>query len=149
MRASEGQTGRVFVLRLEDGDRVPGCIERFAAQHGVRMAHVILLGGIGGGRVVVGPRRSGELPPDPMVLPLDGTHEVVGAGLLAPDEAGRPTLHIHGALGRSGHTTTGCLREGVDTWLVAECVLTEIVGAEAVRRPHAPSGLALLEPEVG
>lgn len=36
MIASEGRLGRVFVLRLEDGDRVPDCIEAFAAERGRR-----------------------------------------------------------------------------------------------------------------
>ena len=84
MKACEGQLGRVFVIRLEDGDVVPKCIERFAEENGVSVAHVILVGGIGDGEVVVGPRRSEERPPQPMLLPIDGAHEVAGVGVLAP-----------------------------------------------------------------
>jgi len=57
MKACEGQMGRVFVIRLEDGDVVPSCIERFAEENGVSVGHVILVGGIGDGEVVVGPKR--------------------------------------------------------------------------------------------
>jgi len=145
MKSSEGRLGRVFVLRLEDGDRVPDCIERFAAEKGIAVGHVVLIGGIGRGEVVVGPRRSDVLPPEPMLLPVDGAHEVVGVGVLAPNEAGRPVLHIHGALGRSGSTLTGCLRPGVTTWLVGEAIIYEILGA-GVSRSHDPaSGLNLLQ----
>jgi predicted DNA-binding protein with PD1-like motif len=147
MKASQGQVGRVFVLRLEDGDVVPGCIERFAAEHGVTHGTVLLVGGVGGGQVVVGPRESAARPPDPMLLPIDGAHEAVAAGVLAPDEAGRPVLHLHGALGRAGHTLTGCLRPGVATWVVLEAVLTEILGVRATRRPDPATGFALLQPE--
>jgi len=49
MKACEGQVGRVFVLRLEDGDIVPTCIERFAEENKVFAGHVTLIGGIGGG----------------------------------------------------------------------------------------------------
>ena len=35
MKACEGRIGRVFVIRLEDGDVVPHCIERFAEENGV------------------------------------------------------------------------------------------------------------------
>jgi len=146
MKATEGRTGRVFVIRLEDGDVVPDCIEAFAVEHGVSVAHAILIGGIGSGEVVVGPRRSDTLPPEPMLLPIDGAHEVVGVGILAPGEDGQPALHIHGALGRSGQTITGCLRPGVATWLVGECILTEILGTEAMRRHDERSGFPLLEP---
>ena len=145
MKSAQGRLGRVFVLRLEDGDVVPDCIECFAAEKGVSVGHVTLLGGIGAGQVVVGPRKSDEMPPDPMLLPIDGAHEAAAVGVLAPDEQGNPVLHIHGALGRSGKTTTGCLRPGVRTWLVAEAILYEILDAQVVRRKDDKSGLALLE----
>jgi predicted DNA-binding protein with PD1-like motif len=147
MKACEGHIGRVFVIRLEDGDVVPECIEQFAEDNSVTVGQAILVGGIGGGEVVVGPRRSEEIPPDPMLLPVDGAHEVVAVGVLAPGENGRPVLHIHGALGRSGKTTTGCLRPGVKTWLVGEVILYEILGTSAARIKDAESGFALLEPE--
>lgn len=146
MKASEGQIGRVFIIRLEDGDVLPECIEGFAAEKGVSMGHVILVGGIGGGQIVVGPRDSIQRPPDPMLLPVDTAHEVVGVGVLAPGEDRRPILHIHAALGRSGHTMTGCLRPGVKTWLVGEVILYEILGAEATRIMDKTCGFALLEP---
>lgn len=145
MKASIGRIGRVFVIRLEDGDMVPECIERFAAENGVTVGHVILVGGIGSGQVVVGPRRSEEMPPEPMLLPLDGAHEAVGVGVLVPNEDGKPVLHIHAALGRSGQTITGCLRNGVSTWLVGEAILYEIVGAKVARVKDKESGFELLE----
>jgi predicted DNA-binding protein with PD1-like motif len=132
-------------MRLEDGDMVPECIERFAAENGVTVGHVVLVGGIGSGQVVVGPRRSEEMPPEPVLLPLDGAHEVAGVGVLAPNEDGKPVLHIHAALGRSGQTITGCLRNGVSTWLVGEAILYEIVGAKVARIKDKKSGFELLE----
>ena len=146
MKACQGKMGRVFVIRLEDGDVVPGCIERFAEENGVSVGHAVLVGGIGGGEVVVGPRCSQEMPPQPMLLPVDGAHEVMGVGVLAPDEDGKPVLHIHAALGRSGQTMSGCLRPGVETWLVGEVILYEILGVKAVRVWDAESGFSLLEP---
>jgi predicted DNA-binding protein with PD1-like motif len=147
MKASEGKIGRVFIVRLEDGDVVPDCIESFAAANGITHGQVVLVGGIGGGEVVVGPRKSGEMPPDPMYLPLDGAHEVAGIGIIAPDHDGKPVLHIHAALGRSGQTITGCLRPGVSTWLVGEAIIYEITGSKAARLPDKDSGFNLLEIE--
>jgi predicted DNA-binding protein with PD1-like motif len=146
MKACEGQIGRVFVIRLEDGDVVPQCIERFAKKKQVSVGQAILVGGIGSGDVVVGPRRSEGMPPEPMLLPIDGAHEVVGVGVLAPGEDGKPALHIHAALGRSGQTMTGCLRHGVTTWLVGEVILYEILGAKVLRTQDKQSGFELLEP---
>lgn len=145
MKASEGRIGRVFVIRLEDGDAVPDAIERFAAERGVVVGQVILVGGIGGGQVVVGPRRTDETPPEPMLLPVDGAHEVAGVGILAPGADGKSHLHIHAALGRSGQTLTGCLRYGVKTWLTGEAVLYEILGADVKRVVDPSCGFELLQ----
>ena len=148
MKACEGRIGRVFVIRLEDGDIVPQCIERFAEEKRVSVGQAVLVGGIGGGDVVVGPRHSEERPPEPMLLPIDGAHEVVGVGVLAPSEDGKPVLHIHAALGRAGRTMTGCLRHGVTTWLVGEVILYEILGTNVLRIQDKQSGFELLEPGV-
>ena len=145
MKATEGKIGRVFILRLEDGDIVPGCIEEFCRNKNVLTGQVLLIGGIGGGQVVVGPRVSEAIIPEPMILPVDDAHEVVGVGIIAPDGSGQPVMHIHAALGRSGKTTTGCLRPGVTTWLVGEAIISEILGADAIRKPDPASGLVLLE----
>jgi predicted DNA-binding protein with PD1-like motif len=145
MNATEGNIGRVFVLRLEDGDVVPDCIERFAQEKGISVGQVVLVGGIGGGQIVVGPKDSVEMPPQPVLLPVDGAHEVVGVGIIAPDKDGQPTLHIHASLGRASKTLTGCLRPGVTTWLVGEAIIYEILGAKATRLPDKESGFDLME----
>lgn len=144
MKAAEGKTGRVFIIRLDDGDVLPECIERFAGEKGVRNGFVLLVGGIGAGQIVVGPRYSDVMPPDPMLVPVDGAHEVAAVGVLAPGDDGNPMLHIHGALGRAGQTKTGCLRPGVTTWLVGEAILYEITGVDAKRVKDKRSGFALL-----
>ncbi|MBS4022603.1 MAG: DNA-binding protein [Dethiobacter sp.] len=146
MKFAEGRMGRVFVIRLEDGDIVPNCIEEFALENNIKAAHAVILGGIGGGEVVVGPRKSAQMPPEPMLLPVDGAHELIGLGILAPAPDGRPVLHMHASLGRSGNTLTGCLRPGVKTWLMAEVIIYEIVGTDTTRVRDEKSGFLFLEP---
>ena len=147
MKASEGHLGRVFVIQFEDGDGLPECIERFAEEKGVSTGLVILVGGIGSGKVVVGPENAEERPPRPMILPISGVSEVAGVGVLAPGEDGRPALHIHAALGRSGQTMTGCLRQGVSTWVLAEAILYEITGVQVRRVMSEETGFEILEVE--
>ena len=144
MRVSEGTLGRVFVLRLDDGDAIPDCIERFAAERHVKVAQVTLLGAVQSGDVVAGPRDSRTTPPSPLLLPVDGVHEVLAIGLLAPNEMGEPRLHVHGALGRAGGTLTGCLRQGVNTWCMIEAIVIEILDANVRRLPDSTSGLSML-----
>lgn len=145
MKFTQGKIGRIFIIRLENGDKVPACIEQFALQLGIRHGQAIMIGGIGKGQVVSGPRYSDVMPPDAMLLPVDGAHEVLGVGILVPGPNGQPSLHMHAALGRSGQTLTGCLRPGVETWLVGEVIIYEILDVKAARIYDKDSGFSLLE----
>ncbi|MBI4830193.1 MAG: DUF296 domain-containing protein, partial [Candidatus Lindowbacteria bacterium] len=77
MNYSEGNVGRIFVIRLEDGDKLPLTIEDFAAKKGVKRGMCMLVGGIDHcGNIVVGPKDRDAMPPEPMLFTLDGVHEV-------------------------------------------------------------------------
>ena len=43
MKFSEARQGRVFVIRLEDGEIIHETIERFAGEQGIKAAALILL----------------------------------------------------------------------------------------------------------
>jgi predicted DNA-binding protein with PD1-like motif len=147
LKATEGRIGRIFIIRLEDGDVIPACLEAFAKENEIAAGLVTMIGGIGSGEIVTGPYSSHERPPIPMTLPVDGVHEVVGSGVIVQDINGDPVLHIHASLGRAGKSSTGCLRPGVKTWLVGEVVLQEIIGVTSKRLLDKASGFALLEPD--
>ncbi|MFO8101606.1 MAG: DNA-binding protein [Dehalococcoidia bacterium] len=147
MKYSQGTIGRTFVIRLEDGDRLPDIIEEFAAEHGILRGTCLMIGGIdSGGTLVVGPEDSTARPPIPIQFELEGAHEVAGIGTIFPNEEGKPILHMHAALGREGRTHTGCIRLGVEAWLVTEVILLEILDNEARRLIDEESGFELLEP---
>jgi predicted DNA-binding protein with PD1-like motif len=147
MRSSEASLGRAFVIRLEDGDRLPEAIERFALENGVARAMCLLLGGAAdGSRIVVGPEDGAALPPVAVVRALAGVHEVAGVGTLFPDEQGRPALHLHAAFGRGAEASVGCVRPGVGIWRVGEVVLLELLGTAARRVLDPATGFSLLEP---
>ncbi len=146
MQYSEGSVGRVFAIRLEHGEPMPECLERLAAEKGVRCGLAIMVGGADeGSRFVVGPEDGTTMPPVPMVNALTGVHEVAAVGTLFPDEAGAPTLHMHAAFGRGDSTLSGCIREGIVAWQVLEIVLIEIVGLTATRVRDPETGFGLLQ----
>jgi uncharacterized protein len=146
MKSIEGVSGRVFVLRLDQDDLLPKCIEDFAAEKQIQLAQVIFIGGIYQGNLVTGPRKTADLQPDPIVLPVSEAHDAFALGIIAPAENGRPVLHIHGALGRSGQTITGCFQSGVSVWLVGEAVIYEILsGSTAKRVVNKTAKLTLFE----
>jgi predicted DNA-binding protein with PD1-like motif len=146
MKYSSARLGRALVIRLEDGDVVHECIEEAARAEGIARAAVVLVGGAAGGsRVVVGPEDGAVRPVVPMERVLHDVHEVAGAGTIFPDESGRPVLHLHAAFGRDDRVTAGCIRSGVNVWVVAEAVVIELLDNEATRRVDPATGFGLLE----
>ncbi|MCK4648485.1 DNA-binding protein [bacterium] len=147
MKYSEGKVGRIFVIRLEDGDRMPDAIESFARENNVLRGMCILVGGIkDGGNIVVGPKNGDSLPPQPITFRIDGVHEIAGVGTVFPNDEGNPKLHMHASLGREGKTSTGCIRPGIEVWKVGEIILLEIEENSARRKKDSQTGFELLEP---
>jgi predicted DNA-binding protein with PD1-like motif len=148
MRYSTAQMGRIFVIRLEDGEVLHETIERFAAEQGIGAAALIAVGGADeGSTLVVGPEEGRALPVNPMTHILPNVHEIAGTGTLFPDEEGQPVLHMHLACGREGSTVTGCVRTGVKIWQIGEIVLFELTDSAAVRKIDPELGFKLLWPE--
>jgi predicted DNA-binding protein with PD1-like motif len=147
MKYSPAKPGRIFVIRLENGDIVHEVIESFAREQGIKAASLLILGGADkGSRLVVGPEDGQSTPIIPMGLMLEHVHEAAGVGTLFPDDEGNPMLHLHMACGRNGDTVTGCVRMGVKVWHVMEAVMFELVQSTGVRRPDAATGFKLLQP---
>jgi predicted DNA-binding protein with PD1-like motif len=147
MKYSQAKQGRIFVIRLEDGEILHETIEGFAADQGIQSAFMIVLGGVDKqSRLVVGPEDGRARPANPMTHDLKEVHEVTGTGTLFPDEDGKPMLHMHVAAGRKESTITGCVRTGVKTWQVAEVILIELLETTAVRKLEPALGFKLLNP---
>lgn len=148
MKYSQARQGRIFVIRLEDGDIVHEEIERLARKEGVKAGFLTILGGADNqSALVVGPEKSrGVSPVMPMNHILDDAHEIAGTGTIFPDETGQPVLHMHMACGRKTETVTGCIRGGVKVWHVMEAVLVELLDTSASRVLEPATGFKLLRP---
>ena len=132
MRSAEMKDGRVFVLRLEEGEVLHESVEAFCRDMGIRHATVTAVGGVGpGSRFVVGPTWPIEGEVVPRTFELDAPCELTGTGTVFPDMDGNPIMH--GSVGREGGSTTGCFRLNVIVWLVMEVVIRELVGDGPVR----------------
>jgi len=147
MKYSQATQGRTFIIRLEDGEILHETIEAFAAEHSVKAAAVIALGGADEGSIlVVGPEEGRSTPVIPMEHLLDDVHEIAGVGTIFPDKDGKPMLHMHIAGGRNDRAVTGCVRRGVKVWHILEVVLFELVDSSARRVLDNQLGFELLEP---
>jgi len=147
MKYSEAKQGRVFVIRLEDGDCLHEKIESFAKEKSIKTASLIAVGGAdAGSKLVVGPENGRENPVVPMETILNNVYEIAGTGTLFPDDDGNPILHMHIACGRKTESITGCVRRGVKVWHVMEIILAELVNCSAVRTMDDKTGFKLLQP---
>ena len=148
MDFTEGKLGRIFVLRLYQGERIHEVVEKFASENYVSSGLCFFLGGAEDkSKVVVGPRDGAAFPPEPMVTLLRGVHEGCGVGTIFVDERGEPRLHMHASFGRNDNSTTGCVRLGVDVWQIGEVVILELVGVSAKRAKDKDTGFELLKIE--
>ncbi len=147
MKYSEAKQGRVFVIRLEDGDILHEEIEKFAREKNISAASLIAVGGVDkGSKLVVGPEDGRAENVSPMIHVIDDVCEIAGTGTLFSDDEGNPILHMHIACGRKDKTITGCVRTGVKIWHVLEIILYEITDTTATRSFEKATGFKLLQP---
>lgn len=147
MKFSQAKQGRVFIIRLEDGEILHHEIEKFAQDHSVKAASLIVLGGADiDSKLIVGPQHARETSITPMQKVLDNVHEITGTGSLFLDEKGNPSLHMHISCGRNNSTITGCVRRGVKVWHVMEVIMFELLDTTAVRKMEPAISFELLNP---
>lgn len=143
MRYQVGKPGRIVVVRFSDGEDVLGGIARISLAEDIRAACFNIVGGMKGGRFVVGPETE-EMPPKPVWRELGESHEAVGFGTIFWDKD-QPKVHFHGAFGKLDSVKAGCMREGSEAFLVLEVVITEILDVNIVRELDSESGMVLIK----
>jgi len=131
MQYTEGQIGRVFVVRIDDGEDMLISLRQFISDKSIQAGSILFLGALMNGRMVTGPEDP-VIPPVPHFVLFEGGWEVFGVGTIYPGEGG-PHIHYHASVGRSGHALTGCLREKAITYLIVEAVIMEFNGLSARR----------------
>lgn len=131
MQYTEGQIGRIFVVRIDDGEDLLTTLRQFIADKGIQAGSISFLGALMDGKLVTGPEKP-VIPPDPHYVFFEGGWEVFGVGTIYPGEGG-PHIHCHASVGRAGHALTGCLRERAVTYLIVEVIIYEITGLSARR----------------
>ncbi|MCJ7443377.1 MAG: DUF296 domain-containing protein [Methanotrichaceae archaeon] len=142
MQYSEGNIGRVFVLRIDDGEDLIKSILEFVQMKNLKSGLGLFIGALRDGKAVTGPELP-VIPPDQHFETYESAWEVFGMVTVYPSPEG-PKLHIHSSMGRGREALVGCLREKASVYLVIEVALFEFVGLNAVREFDKKSGFYLL-----
>jgi predicted DNA-binding protein with PD1-like motif len=149
MQYAQARYGRIFVIRLENGDVIHEQIEALAAKEHVERGMIFILGGADkGSQIASGPENGDDIHRDMPVISqiFDAVHESVGLGTLFPCGQGRPMLHLHMAFGRGDRAAIGCTRNGVVTWRYMEAVLIELTDNQSCRVEDPQTGFYMLKP---
>ena len=142
MEYAVGKPGRIFAVRLFEGEDLYESIEGLAEKEDIKSAAVLITGGFRKANVVVGPKQE-----KPKIVgnfkDFAGPGEVLGVGTIYRDEQG-PKMHLHSAIGKGDETVVGCPRGGAKVFLILEVTIIEIEGIQAGRRLDKDTGLNLL-----
>jgi predicted DNA-binding protein with PD1-like motif len=130
---TQGTIGRVFTVRLDQGDDIVQELEGLAISENIESAMFMMLGAVKEASLVVGPKKN-VVPPDPQWARIKDVHELIGIGnIFRETETGKPKVHLHSAAGRGDSVKTGCLRESSEVFMVVEVFIMEICGISASR----------------
>lgn len=141
MQYSEAKQGRVFIIKLDGGEKIPDVLEEFARNQGIERAYCFLVGGIDdGSRIIVGPEREMRKGrPVPIEYELEGVHEVLGQApcfrmrkgiryftcISRPAEREKPPQVARGQASRCGISAK---------WYSLNCSIQEAKGSSRNRR---------------
>jgi uncharacterized protein len=142
MQYSECSLGRVFVLKMDDGEDLIESLQRFLREKQIESCMALFIGALREGRAVTGPETP-VIPPVPHFVNFESGWETFGMATVYPSTVG-PKLHIHSALGRGQKGLTGCIREKASVYLTVEMVIFEFSDLFATRAWDEKTELFLL-----
>lgn len=142
MKYSEVKTGRVFIVKFEHGDDFLQEVKDLVVKEEISFATILFMGALAEGDVVVGPKTC-ELPAEPMCVSFNDGREIIGFGNISMRD-GAPHIHAHASVGRGETSMAACLRNACKVFITVEAVITEMIGADIIRKKDTSTGLDLL-----
>ena len=142
MKYQQGTVGRVFTAKIEHGEDLLAELKSLAIKESIRSGVMFVVGAMKSASLVTGPKEC-TVPPVPVWRSFDDGRELVGVGTIFWDDT-EPVLHFHGNVGKGDVALTGCLRRESEVYLVAEVVILELDGIDAVRAMDPVLGLKIL-----
>jgi uncharacterized protein len=142
MKYTQGNVGRVFVVKFDHHDILIEKISELARKEKIKAATMVFIGALNQGTLAAGPKKP-VIPPQPNRLTFTGGWETMGIGTIFTNKKG-PQIHLHASMGKKRTVLTGCVREASNTFLVLEAVVFELTGVKAGKDIDPATGLNLL-----
>jgi predicted DNA-binding protein with PD1-like motif len=140
MEYAKGKIGRVFIVRIDQGDDLILELIKLAELEHIESAVFTLLGALKEGKLVTGPRKD-ITPPELLWTKFDNVHEILGIGSIFPQD-GKPVIHLHAGTGRGEDVKIGCLRRESEVFMTVEAYVFELDGISARRIKDEEQGFA-------
>ncbi|MFA6350675.1 MAG: DUF296 domain-containing protein [Candidatus Omnitrophota bacterium] len=143
MQYTQGNLGRIFLLKFENNDILIDKLAEFVKKEKLKSAAMVFIGALRAGDLVTGPKKP-VIPPEPNKVYFSDGWEVMGIGTIFTNKSG-PQIHIHSSMGKKQKTLTGCVRGKSRVFLVIEAVVFELKGVKATKEIDPRTGLNLLK----
>lgn len=145
MKYTQGNIGRIFVVRFDDGEDLLEGLKNIIKQENIQAGVVHLLGALSSAKAVLGPHKK-EYPPNPFWWEFDDAREIVGMGMFAWED-NELKIHLHTGIGHSSESKTGCIRLKADVYITVEAVIQEIINVNVTRKLDSRYNASLLNIE--
>jgi hypothetical protein len=143
MQYTQGNLGRIFLLKFDDDDLLIEKLADFTKKEKIKAATMVFIGALKKGLLVTGPKKP-VIPPEPNQVNFKDGWEVMGIGTIFTNKTG-PQIHIHGSMGKQQKTLIGCVRGKSKVFLVIEAIVFELKGVRAAKSIDPKTGLNLLK----
>ena len=152
MKSAEGNVSKVHILRIQPGEDVLNCIQKYCDEH--QILNGVIVSGIGSldGCTFFDPQ---EIPGKSgcygYVTPIDlpAPIELVGLnGIICTEADGKAAPHIHACFAdKDGNEYGGHLKEGNRVLVTVELVIEEFCGVRMMRKLDPEKFVPVLFPE--
>ncbi|MGB9927909.1 MAG: PPC domain-containing DNA-binding protein [Methanosarcina sp.] len=140
MEYAKGKIGRVFIVRIDQGDDLILELIKLAELEHIESAVFTLLGALKQGKLVTGAKEAVK-PPEHIISTFNEVHEVLGMGNIFL-EGEKPIIHLHAGVGREDSVKLGCLRGESEVFMTIEAYVLELEGISAKRVKDKEQGFA-------
>lgn len=132
MEYTQGNIGRIFVVRFDDGENLLEGLENMIKQDKIQTGIIHLIGALSSAKAVLGPQKK-EYPPNPFWWEFNDAREIIGIGVFAWED-NEPKIHLHTGIGHSSESKIGCIRGKADIYITVEAVIQEIINVKVTRK---------------